>query len=567
MLKPLRRDRKNCFSTLDIETDPAGKILDIAIFDGEKVSYFSTWSEFFIYLQAVAPDDKRYHKFLAHSGGGFDYVSMIEFLLDHKEFPFTFEVILSGSDIVLIQLFISGQRIDFIDTFRTLSASLNNLSKLFKVEHKKLNIKKTNYKDMRKFKAENSALYYDYLGADVISLFEIAKEFEKILEIDFFPVTAASLSLYLFRRKFQKINLFKPSPKVDEFISKAYAGGRVECFETGQFENVKVYDINSLYPSVMLKNDYPIGTPVRVKRFKPNKIGVYHIRFFQKDRTKPAIFWVKDKINGLTFTYAGEGYFFSPEIDIGLKAGVEIEILEGYVWIRSADLFSEFVKYYYNLRMKNKDNALGYCCKVILNSLYGKFGQKENKSVLRRIIDYNELMDLVKNKNYQVKVYKATSGLYEITYNRPINHRIIQISAYTTSLARVKLYQALNENVVYCDTDGIHLKQGKFKGKISDKIGEWKLENSGEGIYIGRKQYWLNGKAKFKGVKEFDTLGDGRVLISKNDYLKILSGGILGKRFLSFPKLKSVIAGFPACKPYFITKTIEQGKYLSSRSS
>ena len=566
MLKPLKRDRKNCFSTLDIETAPDGSVLDIAIFNGEKVTYFTGWREFFIYLQAVVSDDKRYRKFLAHSGGGFDYVSMIEFLLNNKkDFRFTFEVILSGSDIVLIELFIGDKKVQFIDTYKTLPASLANLSELFNVTTKKQKIEKSNYKDMRKFKTDDPDLYYKYLGDDVISLFEIAIAFEKILDIEFFPVTAASLALYLFRRKFQTINLFKVKPEIDEFISNAYAGGRVECFEAGEFKDIKVYDVNSLYPSVMLTNEYPIGTPVKVSTFKSGKIGVYHIRFFQKDRTKPAVLWVKTKDSGLTFTYDGEGYFFNPEIEEALRQGVEIEILEGYVWLRSANLFKDFVEYYYKLRLKNKNNAIGYCCKIILNSLYGKFGQKENKSVLRRILDHDELMKLIKNKNYEVKVYKATAALYEITYNRPIDHRLIQLAAYTTSLARIRLYQALSDDVIYCDTDSVHIKDGNFRGRISDKIGDWKLENSGEGIYIGRKQYWLNGKAKFKGVKEFDILGKGEVLIKKDDYLKILNGESLGKKFLSFPKLKSVISGSPACRPYFITKTLERGRYLSSR--
>jgi DNA polymerase elongation subunit (family B) len=557
MLKPLKRDKENCYITLDIETDN-GQLLDIATYDGDQVYFFSSWDEFLIFIRAKAIEDKRYRKVVAHNGGSFDYISLAEYL--EKETDYKFEVIMSQSKIVILYLFFDEVKISFIDSYNVLANSLHNLSNIFDIKHKKIEIE-YDKNNMLKFKEENRDLYYEYLKYDVISLFEICKEFEKKLNINFFPTTIASLSLYLYRRHFLDRNLFSPRKKVDDFISQSYAGGRVEVFRPGKHEQVFVYDINSMYPFVMKNFEYPIGTPVKVYNYKSDYIGIYHIKFEQINYNIPAIFWEKSKENGLEFIYSGEGYYFTPEIEVALKYGVKIEFIEGYIWKNKAKLFSDFVDFYYNIRKENKSNAMGYICKLILNSLYGKFAQKERKSVLVRLKP-NELKKLL-DKKISVIPYKG--DLYEVVYPQTITHRVIQLSALTTSYARAYLAELImkyKDNIIYIDTDSLHLNR-EITENIGQELGQLKLEKSGLGTYLGRKQYMIGDNIKFKGVKVFDNLANKK-LVNEKDFEMLDNGGQKLVFISYFPKLKSVIKdGRKAAKIYKMPKLLVKGKYFT----
>lgn len=565
MLRPLLRDRKNSYSTLDIETGKDGRVLDVAIFDGSQVYYFSSW-DLFLAFMVEHKAEKIYRKYIAHNGGGFDYVSLVEHLTNRTHIKY--EAVMSQSKIVCLYIYMGGERFEFIDSSNTLvGASLSDLSRIFSVEHGKL--EGVNRQDIEAEKAADPARYYEYLGRDVISLYEICKAFERYLEIDFFPTTAASLSLYLYRRRFQKYLLFKPSERVDEFISNAYAGGRVEVFRPGIHDGVNVYDVNSLYPAVMREAEYPIGTPVVARTFHPDRIGVYKVKFRQSDRSIPPVLWYKNSVNGLEFVYEGEGYFFDPELRLAMANGVDIQVEKGYIWLRSAPLFREFVDHFYKLRQENKGNALNYICKIMLNSLYGKFGQRENKFVLTRL-NYFELMDALSNKDISVKEYDPHHGLYEVSQPRRINHRIVNLAAQVTSLGRVVLNDEIIRNsgrIVYCDTDSVHILGNLESAKVSDRLGAWKLETSGRGVYTGRKQYSIDGKVKFKGMKYRDSLGTGEKVMAPSDLELISAGGAVVKKYSYFPKLKSVLKAHKIpCKIYRIAKVGKAGSYLSNFS-
>ena len=565
MLRPLKRDRKNCYSTIDIETAKSGAVLDIAIYDGSEVVYFSCWAAFIEFV-SVHLEEKIYHKFIAHFGGSFDYVSFVEYLTNQTAIKY--DIVMANSKIVVLYVYFGETRVEFIDSANTfLNTSLAKLCEIFKVENPKL--EGVDRGNIESEKRKDPERYYKYLGLDVISLYQVCKSFEKYLEIDFFPITIASLAMYLYRRKFQKYILFKPRKPVDEFISKAYAGGRVEVFQPGAHELVNSFDINSLYPSVMRNAKFPVGTPGVALKFHPDKIGCYHVTFDQADRTIPPLLWEKNDLNGLEFKYSGEGHFFDAELRLAMEHGVEIKIIKGYVWIHSVYLFREFVDYYYKLRQANRDNAMSYVCKILLNSLYGKFGQKENKSVLRRL-DYFQLKELAQDENATVKEYDRAKSLYEVAQDRHISHRVINIAAQVTSLARTVLNKEIIKHaatVVYCDTDSLHLTDTLPKRLVSKKLGKWKAEDSGEGIYTGRKQYSIGDKVRFKGIKLTDKLAGGATVMARADVALINRDLVLQKSYSYFPQVKTILkTGRKACKIYQMTKLARKSFYQTNFS-
>ncbi len=69
-------------------------------------------------------------------------------------------------------------------------------------------------------------------------------------------ITIASTAMDLYRRRFQKDIQFQPKRNLLTYLYKGYYGGRCEVIRRGLIKNLKYYDYNSLYPSVMV-NEYP----------------------------------------------------------------------------------------------------------------------------------------------------------------------------------------------------------------------------------------------------------------------------------------------------------------------
>ena len=76
------------------------------------------------------------------------------------------------------------------------------------------------------------------------------------------------------------------------------------------------------------------------------------------------------------------GWITSYEYDKAIDLGYKIEILKGYSFARKI-IFKEYVDKLYQLRLEyTKDNPMNLIAKLLMNSLYGKFGMKsESNSV------------------------------------------------------------------------------------------------------------------------------------------------------------------------------------------
>lgn len=556
MLKSLSRQKTNDFSTLDIETDKEGNTLDIAIYDGSEVRFFPTWSAFFDFL-LTNNNHKRFCKFIAHGGGVFDYVSMVS-ELDHLPEGITVEIITALSDIIMITFKGLKNRVLFVDSGKVLvGASLDKLSKLFDIKDKKIKIE---HYDMAKFKTEKPHEYYAYLSNDVKGLYQICRKFMDVLDIKFFPVTIASLSLYLFKHEYiGEYELWKPGKVDDSFLSASYAGGRVEVFKGGKHDVVYAYDINSMYPFAMYNLPIPLGLPLVTRRYNEGKPGFYEIEFDQDDKSIPPLLWSKTS-NGLEFSYYGRGVFSNYEVEKFFEIGGKVKIFHGLTWSNSACIFNDFVADFYQ-KKNSSSNHLKFIYKLILNSLYGKFGQREETEKLLRIpegVKYSELLEKFKD------ITPYYDNWVIVKQSRKVSHRLVYISSLITSRARCILYDYLliyKDSLIYCDTDSLHLSRQIPSEFLGQGLGELRLERSGEGIYLGRKQYHLDGVSKFKGVATADNLTGSR--LERSDYEKMLEKTV-DYTYAKFPKVRSVLSGVKPCKMRTIAKQLTGSEYLSN---
>ncbi len=341
--------------------------------------------------------------------------------------------------------------------------------------------------------------------------------------------TAASYAMNYWRFKHLKYPLTGLSFMQEDFIRRSYAGGRAEIIEK-KLEKGYEYDVNSIYADVML-NKMPTGSPIGVlgKNRNKSRIGFFKCRVKQ-DNYIPAL-W--QKVEGSLCFPAREieGVFSTAEIDKAIEMEAKIEIDYGYEFESSEYLFTDFVKEFYEIKEFGEDWKAKFAKKILV-SFYGKFAQKRNYKVLEK----TSPNDLLKNIDNNVEIIDEEKGI--IAKNRRSYAKssfvLPHISSYITSLARLKLYDKIQEiigkggRVAYYHTDSIFCDIPFEEKDVGTALGQWKLvgevENA-EFIAINTYRAEINGKEILKtgGVNGNDNIKDlylkgERVLIKKKGY-------------------------------------------------
>ena len=132
--------------------------------------------------------------------------------------------------------------------------------------------------------------------------------------------------------------------------------------------------------------------------------------------------------------------------------------------------------------------------KLMLNSFWGKFGERTNKSKVEQVKHPHELYRLLTDSANEVQSIRiCTDELLEVVYKQttdndlPSNKTNIFIAAFTTCWARLKLYSYLDrlqQQVLYYDTDSViySWKPDQCQIETGDYLGEMTDELDGEHI-------------------------------------------------------------------------------------
>jgi hypothetical protein len=143
--------------------------------------------------------------------------------------------------------------------------------------------------------------------------------------------------------------------------------------------NIYHYDINSLYPYAMANKYIPIGNMKaftgNILNFKKGALGFFEAIITTPKKLDIPILQIHNK--GVTVSPLGKfkGWFFSEElVNARDNFGYEIEVLRGYTFDQRI-IFDNFVDELYSLRLTYpKSNPMNYIAKILMNSLYGRFG-------------------------------------------------------------------------------------------------------------------------------------------------------------------------------------------------
>lgn len=329
-------------------------------------------------------------------------------------------------------------------------------------------------------------------------------------------ITIASTAMYYFRKRYLKSDILY-SPLNDLFF-ESYYGGRTEAFKIGETSS-KCYDINSLYPSEMIKMKFPdyknlkYDEYINTNKFKnliKFKEGFAKVRVLHSESYFGLLPYKCPKTKKLLFPVGEFTTFVNfNELRFAIKTG-KVKILKVFYACYSNPIetpFSEYVKDLYTERKNSDSELMKTILKLLLNSLYGKFGMREKFTTTYYRKIPNKLIANLKSKNkfYKVQTFSTKrNDCYLITENyqtKSTFFSIPSIASYITSSARIKLLDGLlkneNKKVVYCDTDSIFLEDYEnINLPLSNELGDWKLEDKHITEIRGLKNYSYieNGK-------------------------------------------------------------------------
>lgn len=382
-----------------------------------------------------------------------------------------------------------GAKTEFRDSMKKLPFKVSEIAKAFDLPIRKGEI---DYDAPRPIGYEPTQDELDY-GFNDVEI--VAAGLRALFDTGATKLTAGADSLAEFKdvsgkRFFDKVFPIL-DPEIDMDIRTAYRGGFTYAhpnFKQRMLGYGKVYDVNSLYPSVMYEKLLPYGEPE------------YFSGEYEYDRVYPL--WIQS----LTFTarirknfiptiqVKKTSYFIESEyqevIDEPITmsfTNVDLEILYkhyhvevvsfngGWKFKGLTGLFNKFIDKWMEVKI-NSTGAMKQIAKLHLNSLYGKFATNPSLHPKYPVLEDNRVKLKLGEESTRDPVYTA-------------------MGAFITAYARQKTITAAQDNIktfAYCDTDSLHLIT-TVAPKLDidpDKLGAWKHEGDfNKAFYIRSKAY------------------------------------------------------------------------------
>ena len=379
----------------------------------------------------------------------------------------------------------------------------------------------------------------------------------------------------------------------------AFYGGRTNAtkllYEFKEGKCGKYVDFCSLYPTVQFYKKYPIGHPKKIiapEKYDKKWYGLikckvspprelYHPVLPHKikcDKAYKLMFPLciacaknkqQDKCQHNSDERSFIGTWTTDEVNKGYKV---IKTYEVWHFDKSTDdLFKGYIKKFMKLKLesskydfknekeekifKNKvkknlgialgelraNSGLRAIAKICLNSLWGKFGQRNNMNQCKYVTDINEFYQIILNDTLDnLNMNFINEDMVQMSYTHKDQfvdnsyNTNIYIACFTTSSARLMLYEKLDylgQNVLYFDTDSIiyidsqnskTIKTGDMLGDLTDELDGETINN----IFVsgGPKNYsYIYGNNKQKCViKGFRRNHENSQILNHNNMIKMV---------------------------------------------
>lgn len=346
-----------------------------------------------------------------------------------------------------------------------------------------------------------------------------------------------------------------PSLSIIQSALNAYHAGHIEACKLGIFNNIKNYDINSAYPSVMTDLYDCRGAYKHNKAYEPDTAYSFYLIIidYQDDNLTPI--WVNVHNKNYHPNGKVEIWVSQSEIEFFMNKGFDFKIIKAYHLLKKKNQeqpLKELVNYLYEKRLEAKKDGdpIQLTYKIILNSIYGVTVNTISK---KEISDTEtDIFEIDKDSNiiFYKETFKATN-----MYN-PL------FTAYICANTRVKLFTDFYKHLdklVSVNTDGVYLLSGNGV-KVSKKLGDYSLKTIDKIMVMGSGRYFSfddgkvnNEESKFRSIPKkpeeiYNMLNNNRnkkyLTISKDKPIKLKESVRIGKykdRFNEFlPVVKNV---------------------------
>lgn len=379
------------------------------------------------------------------------------------------------------------------NSLKLMPKALKAIGKSFKTKHQKLDMQYTGYRYAYcKITDEEK----EYIKNDVLVLKEAL---EKMFDEGHDKLTIGSCCLTEFKSRYSKSDYNRLFPDLrdqplDEsytgvwnqwdYIHKAYHGGW--CYVNPVYAHRivtlgKVYDVNSLYPSMMHSisgNRYPYGYGnyhtgkpddklladenkfiyLRVKcrfKLKDKCFPWIHIRgnayykgnenLYTSDVRKDGKYYryyydldgnICDTKHELTFTCI-DWILFNETYEI-----YDLEYLDYLEFWATTGFFDEYINHYFNIK-KNETGFLRELAKLFLNNLYGKFAMSDDSSYKEPYLGEDDIVHfkIIEEHEKQVGYIAIGAAIPSYALNFTIRHAMANFDRFC-----------------YGDTDSMHIQ-------------------------------------------------------------------------------------------------------------
>ena len=425
---------------------------------------------------------------------------------------FTLKHFIFDSNIFIVSAELGGGKVVFVDTFNYVRSSLERIGEFVGLEKLKVDFGKVGDQELEMYCKRDVEIIVRFMTKLV--------DFVKENDLGKFAYTISGQAFTAFRHRFMKDKIYIHNhAQARDLERRSYRGGRCECFRLGEFKGERFYklDVNSMYGWAMSSHEYPakLVTVCRsptlhgLKRAMDDYLVIADVKIKVEG---PAIAAKKTKLLFPVGTF--RAVLTSPEIEWVLERGRVLEVYS-YVMYEKRRIFADYVKHFYALKRRHKADPtrISYeLCKLFLNGLYGKFGQRNQqfKRVGRAPDMSDGVYQEVNGETGETLTYWIVGGEEWVTVgDLPARHNFTAVASFTTAYARMYLWRLIEragvENVYYVDTDSLIVNERGHRNLLryvdEVELGKLKVEKIADLLRIdGAKRYLFGEEFKCKGV-------------------------------------------------------------------
>ncbi len=435
-------------------------------------------------------------------------------------------------------------KVEILDSFKKLPFSVRDIAKAFNLPVQKGDL---DYNTFRELGHELTEEEREYLLADTGIMAQALKtQFAQGLD----KMTIASDAMANFKGRLGAgFDYLFPvlNHTTDADIRRAYKGGFVYLnpkHADKELTDVISYDVNSLYPSVLYStkeqpHPMPYGVPVyfdgQYTRDDDYPLYIQHLRaeFELKPGHIPTV-QIKNNprfIETEYLTHSDNELVDLVLTSIDLKLLLDhyhvknIEYINGFKFRAVTGLFNSYIDYWITIKNENT-GALRTIAKLMLNSLYGKFGTNPRKCQSIPVYVDGVLNFKIGEDKLEKPVYTA-------------------LACYVTAYARdvtIRTAQRVFDRFIYADTDSIHLIGLTPPDNIdvdAKRLGAWKFEGAAQRAKFIRAKTYLKEKdgelcvtcagmpSNVKQLVTFENFNKGSVYPGKLLQRRVKGGALL----------------------------------------